>query len=151
MKHRIRAAGIVIKNNRILLVKHIHPDTGFAWWVPPGGGVEGSDTSILDCIVREVFEETGLTVRVDDTPLFVREFADTENDTLNLEIFFGAEFADGELTIENIRGKGGDEHYIKEVRWFSVEEMAGEIVFPEELKNDFGRSLEKVYLGRQTG
>ena len=36
MKNRIRAAAI-IDNNKILLVKHVHPITGFEWWVPPGG------------------------------------------------------------------------------------------------------------------
>ena len=58
MNHRIRVATIIINNQKILLVKHVHPETGYAWWVPPGGGLEDKDASIFDCAKREVFEET---------------------------------------------------------------------------------------------
>lgn len=34
MKYRIRAAGIIELENKILLVKHVHPETKFEWWVP---------------------------------------------------------------------------------------------------------------------
>lgn len=40
MRHRIRAAALIVKDDSILLVQHVHPDTGELWWVPPGGGVE---------------------------------------------------------------------------------------------------------------
>jgi hypothetical protein len=38
MKHRIRAAAIIVNQNAVLLVNHKHPANGFEWWVPPGGG-----------------------------------------------------------------------------------------------------------------
>ncbi|MBN2616827.1 MAG: NUDIX hydrolase [Spirochaetales bacterium] len=101
----------------------MHPKTLFEWWVPPGGGVEDTDNSILDCVTREVFEETGTKVKVNNKPLFIREFADKENNTLNLELFIGATFINGELTIENIYGKGIDVHYIKEVKWSVINEF----------------------------
>ncbi len=46
MKNRIRSAAIIVRDNKILLVKHVHPKTGFVWWVPPGGGIEESDESL---------------------------------------------------------------------------------------------------------
>lgn len=64
MQHRIRAAAIIINDNKILLVKHVHPETGHEWWVPPGGGVEEIDNSIFDCAKRETFEETNLKIDV---------------------------------------------------------------------------------------
>ncbi len=149
MKHRIRVAGIIERDGKILLVKHVHPQTKFEWWVPPGGGVEDKDDSILDCVKREVFEETGLKVKVENSPVFIREFADKENDTLNLELFFKAIIIGGELTIDNIHGNGPDEQYIKDVKWLSLNEIQDKVVFPEELKSNFGKDVEKIYLGRQ--
>jgi 8-oxo-dGTP pyrophosphatase MutT (NUDIX family) len=148
MKHRIRAAAIIEKENKILLVKHVHPLTQFEWWVPPGGGVEPTDDSVVGCVIREVFEETGIQVKVDDSLLFVREFMDTENDTLNMELFFNATYLSGELTIENIYGHGDDEDYIKDVKWFTVEQLKEIRVFPKELEDNFAKRLQKSYLGR---
>ena len=59
MKHRVRAAVIILKDEKLLMVKHINPESGDAWWIPPGGGLEAQDDSIINCAIREVFEETG--------------------------------------------------------------------------------------------
>lgn len=54
----IAARGIVQdENGRVLLVRR--SDNGL--WVMPAGSIE-LEESILDCLKREVFEETGLTV-----------------------------------------------------------------------------------------
>lgn len=66
---------------------------------PPGGGIEISDNSIIDCIIRETFEETGYKVKVCKEPKFLREFLEIENDTLNLELFFPATIISGNITI----------------------------------------------------
>jgi 8-oxo-dGTP pyrophosphatase MutT (NUDIX family) len=101
MKNRIRAAAIIVKDNKILLVRRIHPTANVTWWVPPGGGIEDIDTSLLDCVARETMEETGLRVSVAPQPRFIREYADVEHDTVNIEIFFDATIIDGTLTAES--------------------------------------------------
>ena len=65
MKHRIRAAAIVVEGDSMLLVKHQGhgPEDGYMWWVPPGGGVEGEE-SLVECARRETLEETGLSVEL---------------------------------------------------------------------------------------
>ena len=65
MKHRIRAAAIVVEGDSMLLVKHQGhgPEDGYVWWVPPGGGVEGEE-SLEECARRETLEETGLSVKL---------------------------------------------------------------------------------------
>ena len=151
MKHRIRAAGIIIKGNKILLVRHVDPKTQYEWWVPPGGGLEDVDSSIIDCLIRETYEETGYHVEVDSKLIFLREFMDIENSTLNIELFFNASVKSGELTIKNIQGNGPDEYFIKEVKWLSLLEIQDIDVFPEELKDNFGIGMKKLYLGRQQG
>ena len=153
MNHRVRSAAIIVNNNKILLVKHVHPETGYTWWVPPGGGVKEIDDSIFDCAKRETFEETNLRIEVSRL-LYIREFYDKENQKLNVEFFVLADNFEGEINLRNIKGSGPDEHFIKEVKWLSKEELKNLIVFPEILKDKFWNDYELgftsvKYLGRQ--
>ncbi len=155
MKHRIRAAAIVVKDDCVLLVKHVHPVTGEEWWVPPGGGLGPDDTSVFDCVRREVFEETGLDVNLSRI-VYIREFVDRENRTHNLELFLVAKGFSGEVTTKHIHGKGLDEDYIKDVKWVSRETIKSLVVYPEILKDEFWQDLqdgfpETRYLGTQIG
>ncbi|MGW5053150.1 NUDIX hydrolase [Actinokineospora sp. NPDC004072] len=60
-KHSVSVAGIVIdKDNRVLLIQR--RDNGH--WEPPGGVLE-LDETFEQGVRREVFEETGLCVRVE--------------------------------------------------------------------------------------
>ena len=60
MKHRISVGGLVIYNNRFLMVNHRRASR-YDFWVAPGGGVQGTE-SLEEAVVREVKEETGLSV-----------------------------------------------------------------------------------------
>lgn len=134
---------------------HVHPETKYVWWVPPGGQIEETDNSIFEAVKREVWEETGLNVKVNEEVKYIREFVDKENNTLNLELFVEATVIDGELSIDNIYGKGRDEDFIKAVKWISKEEIKELEVFPEIIKEDsfWIENKTKVtrYLGRQVG
>lgn len=57
--HRIRVAGIIIENNKLLLI-HRKKD-GREYWVFPGGGIEAGESEI-DAVIREVYEETNIKV-----------------------------------------------------------------------------------------
>ncbi|HKK54257.1 MAG TPA: NUDIX hydrolase [Patescibacteria group bacterium] len=153
MQQRIRVAAIVIKNNKILLVKHVHPKTGYEWWVPPGGGIEEIDNSIFDCAKRETFEETNLQIETSKI-LYIREFYDKDNQKLNIEMFTLADSFEGELSMKNIAGNGQDEHFIKEIAWLSESELKDIVVYPEIIKDEFWKDCvvgfsNTKYLGRQ--
>ena len=45
--------------DRVLLVRFLSPESGYAWWTTPGGGL-GRGESHEQAARREVFEETGL-------------------------------------------------------------------------------------------
>ncbi len=155
MKHRIRAAALIVKDDSILLVQHVHPDTGEVWWVPPGGGVETADSSVFDCARREAFEETGLDVKLQRI-VYIREFVDEENKAHNLELFVSSSDYSGELTIRHIQGSGPDEHYIKDVQWVHKDDLQKIVIFPEIIKDafwdDFAQGFpETKYLGKSSG
>jgi ADP-ribose pyrophosphatase YjhB (NUDIX family) len=63
---RVAAYGLVVDSGRILLCRISHTVEGAAGkWTLPGGGIEfGEDPT--DAAAREVFEETGLRVRIRD-------------------------------------------------------------------------------------
>lgn len=153
MKNRIRVAAIIVEGDKILLVKHVDPDTGHAWWVPPGGGIEVQDTNIFDCAIREVFEETNLKVTASKIA-YLREFLDVANDQLNFEVFVVVDAYSGEISMQNLAGAGPDDQYVKDVAWLTKEELQDKVVYPEILKDGFWEDykegfVEVKYLGRQ--
>ncbi len=58
---RIRAAGILIHDGKILLVRHEKNDKSY--WLIPGGGVDFGE-SVEQAVVREYQEEVGLPIKV---------------------------------------------------------------------------------------
>lgn len=64
MLHRdIRYQAAIIREHHVLLAQMSTPE-GRVFWLPPGGGREGNETP-EECILREIQEETGLTVSVE--------------------------------------------------------------------------------------
>lgn len=63
MRHT-RYQGAIIKDDKILLIKHTEHESGRSFWVIPGGGREPGETEIA-CVKREMWEETNLVVRVE--------------------------------------------------------------------------------------
>ncbi|MFH1823120.1 MAG: NUDIX hydrolase [archaeon] len=57
----IRPATIVIKDQKVLLVKSKYPEEEI--YLFPGGGMEFEET-IEECAIRETFEETGVKVKI---------------------------------------------------------------------------------------
>lgn len=154
MKNRIRSAVILIQDQKILLVKHVDPSTGVEWWVPPGGGLEDQDDSILSCAVRETHEETGLVVSAGRL-VYLREFVERSTQTRHVELYFLGSDYSGELTLANVAGSGPDEDYIQQIAWLSKEEIQGLTVYPQELQGefweDFALGFPAVrYLGTQS-
>lgn len=64
MKRRdIRYQGAIIRDSRILLIRHREHESGRSYWILPGGGIEPGESE-EDCVRREMKEETSLDVRV---------------------------------------------------------------------------------------
>ena len=74
MERKIRCQGVILHDDYILLVKHLNHRTDHPYWWLPGGGLEPNETQ-EECIVREIREETHLSVRVEHL-LFETEDSD---------------------------------------------------------------------------
>lgn len=149
MRHRIRAAGLLIDEDRILLVNE--NDGGKSYWVPPGGGFEAKDGNTRNTVKREVFEEAGLSVEVGEL-LFVREFFEPARDIYHVEQFYFVDSWQGEVSIDNLQGLEGEVRNITQAKWFSARELYSIKVFPQELKTLLWEKLENndlsiVHLG----
>lgn len=87
---RIAVRAIILHDDRLLLVNAWKGRTHL--WCAPGGGVE-PHASLPDNLIREVFEETGLTITV-GAPCLVNEFHDPLGDFHQVDIYFRCQIAD---------------------------------------------------------
>ncbi len=102
---RVRVCGLLIRDNALLLVKHLGlGPKGYAW-LPPGGGVEFEE-SVEEGLIREFREETHLTVSVGEF-LFVNEYRD--QNFHSVELFFKVNYVSGDLQ------KGSDPEYDQQI------------------------------------
>ncbi len=135
MKHRIRAAAIVVKDDCILLVRHQTPSTGEEWWIPPGGGIEPEDQTMMDCAERETFEEAGIRVTCRRIA-YIREFVPAEQDIRHLEFFLVGENPIGEATAEHLPEAMSQQYLVLGPEWLTRSAMAAAIVYPEILQQE---------------
>lgn len=71
-KRRIGVRAIIFKDGKLLANKFHHEGGESAHWATPGGGLDPHET-IVDGVIREIIEETGITPRVGRL-LFIQQF-----------------------------------------------------------------------------
>lgn len=82
---RLAVRGLILRDDRLLLV-NAYPGDESDLWCAPGGGVEPG-ASLPENLVREIREETGLEVAVGALVL-VNEFHDPATGFHQVELFF---------------------------------------------------------------
>lgn len=116
---RLRVCGLLIEDDRLLLIRHAHLGPSDVLWAPPGGGVDFGET-MEDALIREFREETGLEVRV-VSQAFTHEFL--EPPLHAIELFFWVEQIGGELVAGTDPEMGSGPQLIQEVRFHNWAEL----------------------------
>ena len=94
-KVRVRACGILVKDGKILLLRHRSIGPRGYLWSPPGGGVLFGQ-SLHETLRREFLEETNLIVDVGEY-LFTNEHIDNQHHAI--ELFFTVKHCSGRLKL----------------------------------------------------
>ena len=123
---RLAVRAIVMADDRLLLV-NAYAGGRSDLWCAPGGGVEVG-AGLPDNLIREMMEETGLTVRVGQ-PCLVNEFHDPRSGFHQVDIYFRCQVVAGELNREWRDPEG----VVTERRFFTRAEMVGIRYKPDSL------------------
>jgi len=123
---RIAARAVILHDDRLLLV-NAYADANSTLWCAPGGGVE-KGSSIPDNLIREVHEETGLTISV-GPPCLINEFHDPKTGFHQIEVFFRCKITQGRLDPD----WQDPERIVDRRRWVTREEIAGLRYKPDSL------------------
>lgn len=138
MAKRVRA--IIIRQNKILLIKRIKPNK--TYWVFPGGGIEKGETT-EQALIREIKEESGLDIKVKD--LFLERSSDKPGMEDITEYFFTSDIVGGKFG----SGKGPEyepnSNYQGEYKleWINIADLPKINLKSEEVKDLLIKKYEK--------
>lgn len=119
----IVVTGVLVKNDhdQYLLCKKpsgVGPYPGM--WLTPGGGLDENE-SLDECARREVFEETGVTVR-NLQRIYFDDFV-TKNWRGNV-VHFVAVLYTADYETGTLGSQPGDDDVMAEIRWFKADELS---------------------------
>lgn len=116
---RVRVVGILIEDEKILLLKHNSLGELGYLWSPPGGGVEFGETA-EEALVREFKEETNLIVDIQEF-LFTNEMI---NGKLHaIELFFLVKRVSGEIKLGSDPEFTNENQILTDLYFFSNDEL----------------------------
>lgn len=115
---RIRVNGVLIEENKILMVKH-KMSLEHDFWSTPGGGMQfGSPAK--ENLSREFLEETGLNIAVDKF-ICIHEYLDPPLHAI--ECFFEVKRISGNATLGRDPELAPDNQILSEIRWMTMADL----------------------------
>lgn len=135
-----RAVAVIIKNNKILLIRRIKD--GQEYFVFPGGSVEKSE-SIKDAVIREMKEELSLDVTIDRL-MFKLTISANEHDSGRMSYFYLVREFTGAPRLggpEKIRMNRNNQYYPEWKELNQLKELTN--LYPKEAKDKIEESIKK--------
>lgn len=117
---RIRIGVVLIKDDKILLIKH--RKYGKEYWLVPGGGLAFGE-KIKDCAAREIKEETNLDISLKQF-LFLYESINPDGSRHVLNLFFLGEVLGGNLKL-------GKEENLIDLKFFEFKKLKEIKLYPD--------------------
>lgn len=122
LRPRVRVAGILIENNKILLIEHLKKNKKY--WLVPGGGVDWGE-STAEALIREYKEETNLDITVEKF-LFLSETIAPNKKKHVINLYFQIKIIKN--SIYNM--KLGDERNLTDLKFITKEEIENIKLYP---------------------
>ena len=126
---RIRAVGILIKNDRVLLIRRTKE--GKKFWVLPGGGVEENE-KVEKAVVREVEEEASIKCKIVKL-LYTHIYPDLEHK----QFYYLCKHISGNPKL----GEYNEFHTMEEKDqtyepvWVKIEDLPKKLLYPLEIRD----------------
>ncbi len=132
-KVRIRVGALIFKSKSMLFVKQHVPTLEKEVWLPPGGGIEFGE-KLDDALIREVKEETGLTVHGQQLRI-VHEFY--LNNHHAIEFYFSGKATNYDIsTGTDPEMEKTGQQYLTDVRFIPLNNFMDFEIYPDFIKKE---------------
>ena len=142
IRPRVRVAGILIEDDRILLIEHTKNNKKF--WLVPGGGVDWGE-SAAEALIREFKEETSLDIEVEKF-LFISETIAPDKQKHVINLYFKIKKAEDSSNIMKLV----EEEILTDLRFIPEDEIKNIKLYPnikEKLIKLLNKENIEPYLG----
>ena len=139
---RVRVAGILIEDDRILLIEQTKNNKKY--WLVPGGGVDWGE-SAAEALIREFKEETSLDIEVEKF-LFISETIAPDKQKHVINLYFKIKKAENSSNIMKL----GEEEMLTDLRFIPEDEIKNIKLYPnikEKLIKLLNKENIEPYLG----
>ena len=142
IRPRVRVAGILIEDGRILLIEHTKNDKKY--WLVPGGGVDWGESASA-ALIREFKEETSLDIEVEKF-LFISETIAPDKQKHVINLYFKIKKVENSSNIMKL----GEEKILTDLRFIPEDEIKNIKLYPnikEKLIKLLNKENIEPYLG----
>ena len=137
----IRPAALIVKNKKILLLKYTYNNN--VVYNLPGGNHENNE-ALSDTLYREMVEELGIIINVEEL-ILVAETDRKNNDETVLHLVFNCKIIENEPIINS------NETSADEATWLPLDQLVEVNLYPnigKQIMKTFENENEQIYLGK---